>query len=167
MRSQMQTIALGFIGLLLASPLPRRVLTAVSPAHSTTEGDVYRQGAERAWMGFVGFAPYVQIAGLVLLAASALVLVVKARDAAFRRPMASEPLQYVMAAVLVCLGVAMTFSNPPSVALPTDHVVATAGRIHGGVTGNQSWMQENATTTGNGAAPARTDGYTGWESPGR
>lgn len=162
MRNQMQAIALGSIGLLLASPVPRRVLTAVSPARSTTQGDVYRQGADNAWMGFVSFAPYVQIAGLVLLAVAVVVLVAKAGDATFRRPIAARPLQYVLAVVLSCLGVAMAFANPPSVTLPTRDIAATAGRIHGGVTGAQAFPEPPAQT--NTAAPAPS-GYTGWDSP--
>lgn len=147
---QMQAIVLGAIGLLFASPIPKKIVAAMSPAHASSSNDMYVSSASRFWnIANDFFAPLVQVGGIGLVAFCVATLLIQGRHLAFRQPITPIALNYAIAGILAVFTATLVYISPPRVAWNEMGVKETVVRAQDAATGQTGW-------NGTGPEPAPT-----------
>lgn len=120
-------------GMLLLSPLPTRIVHALSPAWDGG-ADVYASAAARGWRGIeTQFMPWTQVAGGVITAVAAWIVLRMIYENPWKRT--------VTATAMILMAAGMTIASPPPIDASAFAWSSTVVKVGDGVTGTTSWTQ--------------------------
>lgn len=163
MYNRMQALVLALIGLLLASPLPSRAFSALSPQKADADGHVFTQAADRSWMHFVEFlGPWSRVAGIGVAAFCAIWTVFKAGEV-YMKPRWPRTISYAVAACIGVVTALMTVLNPPQIGGAAHDIGSTLRRAADG-TRNETGWQDGGRPAGPSPSPTPSSDGTSWSS---